>query len=133
MCQDEKGEIMKAIVVDDSSATRFILSKMMKEVGYEVLEAKDGEDAYEKLSNNSDFDLALVDWNMPKMNGYELVCKVREEESFNNMKIMMVTTETEMAQVVKAMEAGANEYIMKPFTKDMIVDKLRLLGATLPE
>ena len=73
-------------------------------------------------------DLALVDWNMPEMNGYEFVCEVRKDNQYKDMKLMMVTTETEMAQVIKALEAGANEYVMKPFTKDMIVEKLTIMG-----
>jgi len=62
------------------------------------------------------------------MNGYEFVCEVRKDDQYNDMKLMMVTTETEMAQVIKALEAGANEYVMKPFTKDMIIEKLTLMG-----
>lgn len=124
---------MKAIVVDDSSATRFILTKMLTELGYQVSQAEHGKDALEKISKEKEFRLALVDWNMPVMNGYELVQQVRENQDLNKMVIMMVTTETEMGQVVKAIEAGANEYIMKPFTKDMIVDKMRILGLNISE
>lgn len=124
---------MKAMIVDDSGATRFILSKMMSELGYDVVQAKDGQDAFDKLGDNKDCTIALVDWNMPVMNGYDLVCKVRAENEYNGIKIMMVTTETEMTQVVKAIEAGANEYIMKPFTKEMILDKMKLLGVPFEE
>ena len=124
---------MKALVVDDSTATRFILSKMLREIGFEVVQAAHGGEALERLSGNADVVLALVDWNMPEMNGFELVQAVRREERYNEIKIMMVTTETEMQQVVRAMEAGANEYIMKPFTKDIVIDKLRLLGIETPE
>lgn len=119
---------MKVLVVDDSSATRFILGKMLGELGFDVVEAENGEVAFTRLLENTDVDLALVDWNMPVMNGYDLVQKVRGEDNFDALKIMMVTTETEMERVVQAMEAGANEYIMKPFTKEMIVEKMRLLG-----
>ena len=65
---------------------------------------------------------------MPVMNGYELVQQLRSNEDFNDIKVMMVTTETEMTQVVKALEAGANEYLMKPFTKEIMLEKLALLG-----
>ena len=119
---------MKAMIVDDSGATRFILSKMMSELGYDVVQAKDGQDAYDKLNENTDCVIALVDWNMPVMNGYDLVCKMRSEDQFNDVKIMMVTTETEMTQVVKAIEAGANEYIMKPFDKDIVTAKFQEIG-----
>jgi two-component system chemotaxis response regulator CheY len=124
---------MKALIVDDSSATRFILSKMMTELGFEVVQAENGQVALDQLAENKDVQLALVDWNMPVMNGFEMLQEVRGDNTFEDMKIMMVTTETEMMQVVKAMEAGANEYIMKPFTKEMIVDKMRLLGVSLSD
>ena len=85
-------------------------------------------EALERLKESGPVDLALVDWNMPEMNGFEFVCEVRKDDQYKDMKLMMVTTETEMAQVIKALEAGANEYVMKPFTKDMIVEKLTLMG-----
>ena len=68
---------------------------------------------------------------MPEMNGYEFVCEVRKDDKYKDMRLMMVTTETEMSQVVKALEAGANEYVMKPFTKEMIVEKLTIMGLTV--
>ena len=119
---------MKAIVVDDSSAARFFLSKMLKQLGYEIEEADHGESALEVLSGAEGIELALVDWNMPVMNGLTLVEELRKDSKYNDMKIVMVTTETEMTQVVKAIEAGANEYVMKPFTKEIIEDKLKLIG-----
>ncbi|MBI4396260.1 MAG: response regulator, partial [Elusimicrobia bacterium] len=82
----------------------------------------------ERLREVGTADLALVDWNMPEMNGYEFIKSVRADHSHDNMRLMMVTTETEIAQVAKALEAGANEYVMKPFTKDMIMEKISLLG-----
>ena len=72
--------------------------------------------------------LALVDWNMPEMSGIELVEAVRADPSFASLRIVMVTTETELSQVTKALEAGADEYLMKPFTRDDVVGKLELLG-----
>ena len=120
---------MRALVIDDSRAIRLILGKIVKEIGFDVLEAGNGLEALEQLKNSdSNIDLALVDWNMPEMNGYEFVCAVREDPQYNDLMLMMVTTETEMSQVVKALEAGANEYLMKPFTKDMILDKLNVMG-----
>jgi len=120
--------MMKALVVDDSSATRFIIARMLREIGCSVLEAENGQQALEVLGENADMTFALVDWNMPVMNGFDLVQAIRKQESYEALKLMMVTTETEMTQVVKAMEAGANEYLMKPFTKEMLVDKIALLG-----
>ncbi len=126
---------MKALVIDDSTAARFILSKMLSELGFEVTQANDGKQAMDKLAEGGQFDLALVDWNMPVMNGLEFVQQVRGTAAPGGTvaKIMMVTTETEMTQVVRAIEAGADEYVMKPFTKAVIEDKLQILGlATSP-
>ena len=119
---------MRALIVDDSRAMRLILGRFMVEAGFEVLEAEDGRDALQKLGSDQEFDLALVDWNMPNMNGIELVQAIRADPRLQNMQIMMVTTESEMQQIVRALEAGANEYVMKPFTKDVLVEKLDLLG-----
>jgi two-component system chemotaxis response regulator CheY len=118
----------KALVIDDSSATRMILGKMLKEIGYEVEAAQDGRDALDRLDAGFMPDVMLVDWNMPVMNGYEFVCEVRTRDEFADVPLMMVTTETEMDRVMAALEAGANEYVMKPFSKDVIFDKLCLLG-----
>ena len=119
---------MRALVVDDSRAIREIIGNMLKELGYQVFEAGHGKDALKQLSTNGAMELAMVDWNMPEMNGYEFVCAARGDKSYDAMRIVMVTTETEISQTVKALEAGANEYIMKPFTKDIVKEKLALLG-----
>ncbi|MBX7100404.1 MAG: response regulator [Myxococcaceae bacterium] len=119
---------MKALVVDDSRAIRIILRKALAVEGFEVLEAADGRQALAELSKSGPIDLALVDWNMPIMNGYELIKEVRAKPDLDRMAIMMVTTETEAAQVQRALEAGANEYVMKPVTPDVLKEKLLLLG-----
>jgi two-component system, chemotaxis family, chemotaxis protein CheY len=119
---------MKAIVVDDSRATRMILKRALVQQGFEVVEAGDGKQALEELTKTGPVDLALVDWNMPVMTGYELVKEVRAQAGMNAMAIMMVTTESETSQVQKALDAGANEYVMKPFTDDVLKEKLLLLG-----
>jgi two-component system chemotaxis response regulator CheY len=93
-----------------------------------VAEAGDGRLALDVLEQFGAVDLALVDWNMPNMNGYELIQQVRARPSFNSMAIMMVTTESELSQVQRALDAGANEYVMKPFTEEILKDKLLLLG-----
>lgn len=122
---------MLALVIDDSKAIRLILSQILKEVGFDVIDASNGVVALEVLKESGKVDLALVDWNMPEMNGYEFVIEVRKDSSYDDMRLMMVTTETEMSQVIKALEAGANEYVMKPFTKEMIVEKLALMGMSV--
>lgn len=119
---------MRAIVVDDSRATRTIVRKALTQEGFEVVEAGDGKQALDELLKTGPVDLALVDWNMPVMTGYELICEVRAKPQFDGMSIMMVTTETEIAQMQKALDAGANEYVMKPFTPDVLREKLLLLG-----
>ena len=121
--------MVKALVVDDSRAIRRILSRTLGELGFEVVEAASGPEALEVLGREgTSMSLALVDWNMPEMTGLELVSRLRKERSYDGMRVMMVTTETEMEQVAAALEAGANEYMMKPFTTEAIHDKLRLLG-----
>ena len=118
----------QALVIDDSRAMRMILARMLEDCGFEVIEAPDGRQALAQLSRLDSPTLATVDWNMPEMNGYEFVKAVRAEPEYSNVTLMMVTTETEMDQVVRALAAGANEYVMKPFTKDVILGKLELLG-----
>jgi len=123
---------MRVLVVDDSSTMRKFLKKILVEVGAEVLEAKHGLEALEVLRQNADIGLTSIDWNMPEMDGMELLTRIRADHSFDSMQIVMVTTEMEMSGVAHALEVGANEYVMKPFTKDVIVEKLRLMGL-LPE
>jgi two-component system chemotaxis response regulator CheY len=118
-----------ALIIDDSRAIRRILGATMRSLGFEVCEAANGREALDRLRClSSPVRLMLVDWNMPEMNGLEFVIEVRQDETFESTVIVMVTTETAVDQMVRALEAGANEYIMKPFTKDVIADKLRLLG-----
>lgn len=119
---------MRAIVIDDSRAIRSILGGMLREMGFEVGEAVNGRDAMMHLKASDPPDLAMLDWNMPEMNGFELLVRVRAIPAFDSMRIVMVTTETETSQMIKALEAGANEYVMKPFTREVIREKLQLLG-----
>ncbi len=117
-----------ALIIDDSRAVRTILKRILTGVGFRTSEASNGLEGLEVLSEHDDISIALVDWNMPQMNGHEFVKAVRANPANDDLWLMMVTTETEMARVVKAMAAGANEYVMKPFTEDVIVEKLKLLG-----
>jgi two-component system chemotaxis response regulator CheY len=119
----------KALIVDDSKAVRIIIGRTLKELGYEVGEAGNGLQALDVLAADPGaFSLVLADWNMPEMNGFELLTSLRQKPEFSSLAIVMVTTETEVDQMSAALEAGANEYIMKPFTKDVLVEKLELLG-----
>ncbi|HJL15088.1 MAG TPA: response regulator [Sandaracinaceae bacterium LLY-WYZ-13_1] len=120
---------MRALVVDDSRTTRAILRRILENVGFsEVHEAEDGVAALDLLRAVARPSLALVDWNMPEMNGYDLVKIIRMRRDFDDLKLMMVTTESEAERIVAALEAGADEYVMKPFTEPIIRDKLALLG-----
>jgi len=119
---------VRALVVDDSRAIRSIIGKSVKELGFEVIEAGHGGEALERLRTHGVMDLALVDWNMPEMNGFEFVVAARANPAWKDMIILMVTTETEMSQMQLALEAGANEYVMKPFTRDVLREKLQLVG-----
>jgi two-component system, chemotaxis family, chemotaxis protein CheY len=119
----------KALVVDDSKAVRMILARTLQDLGYEVREAGNGREALEVIAaEENSVKLVLADWNMPEMNGLELLRHLRERPELASMLIVMVTTETELGQMAAALDAGANEYIMKPFTRDILIEKLELLG-----
>ncbi len=119
---------MQALVVDDSRAMRIIIGRVLKEIGFEVLEAGHGGEAIERLKAAPGVSLAMVDWNMPVMNGLELVTAVRADARWAHVTVIMVTTESESGQMLKALDAGANEYVMKPFTVDILKEKLAMLG-----
>jgi two-component system chemotaxis response regulator CheY len=119
----------KALVVDDSKTIRIILSRILRELGYEVCEAGNGKEALKVMeSEKAAVNLVLADWNMPEMNGLELLKQLRQDPDLASLKVIMVTTETELDHMVSALEAGANEYVMKPFTKDILKEKLELVG-----
>ncbi|HJT99679.1 MAG TPA: response regulator [Actinomycetes bacterium] len=119
---------MRALILDDSRAMRMILRRIMHSAGFEVVEAADGGQGLAALAGGPLPDVALVDWNMPGIDGLAFVNAVRDNPDYRPMTLMMVTTESEHDQVVRALAAGAHEYIIKPFTADAIVDKLELLG-----
>jgi two-component system chemotaxis response regulator CheY len=118
---------VKALVVDDSRAMRTIIGQILKGFGFEIIEAGNGREGLDRLGAGQPPSLAMVDWNMPEMNGLEFVKAVRGRAEFNAMRIMMVTTETEMSRMAEALAQGADEYVMKPFTKDAILQKLEQL------
>jgi two-component system chemotaxis response regulator CheY len=107
---------------------RMILGRIMTGLGYEIIEATNGHEALDLLESSPLPDVALVDWNMPVMDGLSFVSAVRADDRLRPMTLMMVTTESEHGQIVRALAAGAHEYVIKPFTADAIVDKLELLG-----
>jgi len=118
---------MRALIVDDSRFVRGVLRGMLQEKGIECAEAGDGQAAMDQLNSGIAFDLALVDWNMPVMNGYEMLVQLRSE-GFDQLKVMMVTTEAENEFIERALDAGADEYLMKPFDQEALNEKLAMLG-----
>ncbi len=120
---------MKALVVDDSRAMRAMLKKMVLDLGYDVIEAEDGQDALDRLGEQEDeVGFALVDWNMPVMDGLTFIRSVRDERRWDRLRLMMVTSETNPRHVYEALKAGADEYAMKPVTREVIQEKLSMLG-----
>ncbi len=122
----------KALVVDDSRTIRTIIKRILIDLGFQVLEAGNGLEGLKVMETEKNaVELVLADWNMPEMNGLELVKELRKNPEFASLKVIMVTTETEMSQMTSALEAGANEYIMKPFTKDILKEKLAIVGVAV--
>ena len=119
---------MKALVIDDSRVMRRIVAATLEDLGFECVHAGDGQEAVDILEQDPDFDLACIDWNMPVMNGLEFVVAVRKRREWRGLTLMMVTTEAQHEQIVRALAAGAHEYLIKPFTPDALKDKLELLG-----
>jgi two-component system chemotaxis response regulator CheY len=120
------GEVL---VVDDSKTIRMVLRKILRELGYAVCEAADGQEALKVMETQKDsVKLVLTDWNMPIMNGLDLLKHLRKDPALASLVVIMVTTETESENMIAALEAGANEYVMKPFTKEILKEKLELAG-----
>jgi two-component system, chemotaxis family, chemotaxis protein CheY len=122
----------EALVVDDSKAMRMILSRILNSLGYTVHQAVDGLDGLEQLQTSEGIGLALVDWNMPQMDGIEFVRAVRSSDRFQHVRMLMVSSETDRSRIESALEAGADEYAMKPFDVETIRAKLELIGLGAP-
>ncbi|MCZ2858894.1 response regulator [Blastococcus saxobsidens] len=119
---------MRALVIDDSRAMRRIVTGILTNLGYEVRDAGHGGEGLDVLNEGWVPDLATIDWNMPVMDGLQFVSAVRSNPAWRRMTMMMVTSESEHTQIVRALAAGAHEYMIKPFTADAFRDKLALLG-----
>ncbi len=120
---------MRALVVDDSRAMRRIVGSILSREGFEILQAGDGQEALDVLEAQSEPpELACVDWNMPVMDGLTFVTQVRKRREWRGITLMMVTTESEQDRIVRALAAGAHEYLTKPFEADDMRQKLEYLG-----
>lgn len=118
---------MRALIVDDSRFVRGYVRGMLEERGIACEEACDGRAGLHQLHSGKCFDFALVDWNMPVMNGLDMLRQLRAE-GFGDLKVLMVTTEAENDYITRALEAGADEYLMKPFDDEALQEKLAMLG-----
>ena len=116
---------MRIMSVDDSKLIRMYVRSAAEQLGYEFLEADDGKEALRKVeAENGNIDLVLLDWHMPEMEGLEVLKRLKADERYKHIPVLMVTTEVERASVIQAIEAGARNYLMKPFTQDKLVAKI---------
>ena len=118
---------MKILIVDDSKAMRMIVMRTLRQAGFgdhEFIEAGNGSEGIQKVKSENP-GLILSDWNMPVMSGIELVEAVRARRELNSLKLIMVTSNTELERMARALEAGADDYMMKPFTKEALLERLR--------
>ncbi|HEX4320433.1 MAG TPA: response regulator [Acidobacteriaceae bacterium] len=118
---------MRALIVDDSRFVRDYLRGLLEKMGVECDEAADGQIGMDRLHENDPFDLALIDWNMPVMDGFQMLKNMRAE-GYSEVKVMMVTTEAEDDFIIRSLDAGADEYLMKPFDNEALTEKLAMLG-----
>jgi two-component system chemotaxis response regulator CheY len=125
----EPGQPVKqALVVDDSRVMRTILTRLLTGLDFTVVQAGDGAEAMQLLEDGARPDVVMVDWNMPVMDGLTFIKRCRANPEYRGLVLMMVTTESEQSQIVRAMAAGAHEYVIKPFTEADVAEKLKLLG-----
>lgn len=116
---------MKILLVDDSNTMRRIQKTQLSNLGIsEIVEAENGQDALDKLSANMPIDVVMLDWNMPIMDGFTCLEEIRKNGSYGSVKVIMCTSESEKEKVMQAIKAGANNYIVKPFTPDALKEKL---------
>lgn len=119
---------MKLLVVDDSSTMRRIIKNTLQRLGYtDILEAEHGVEAWGILDQTEGISVLITDWNMPEMNGLELVKKTRADDRYKDIPIIMVTTEGGKSEVITALKAGVNNYIVKPFTPQVLKEKLEVV------
>jgi two-component system chemotaxis response regulator CheY len=115
------------LVVDDSSVIRKVARRILETLNFQIIEAEDGEQALEACRRELP-DVILLDWNMPRMDGYDFLRALRRMPGGDNPKVVFCTTENDVAHIARALHAGANEYIMKPFDKDIVEAKFQEVG-----
>jgi two-component system, chemotaxis family, chemotaxis protein CheY len=115
------------LVVDDSSVIRKVARRILESLDFQISEAENGEEAIEACRQHIP-DAVLLDWNMPKMDGYEFLRALRRLPGGDKPKVVFCTTENDVAHIARALHAGANEYIMKPFDKDIVEAKFQEVG-----
>ena len=115
------------LVVDDSSVIRKVARRILEGLEFEIVEAEDGEQALDACRGHLP-DAILLDWNMPKMDGYEFLRSLRKLPGGDGPKVVFCTTENDVAHIARALHAGANEYIMKPFDKEIVEAKFQEVG-----
>lgn len=122
---------MKILVVDDSPTMRRVIKSALQKINFtDLVEAVDGQDALDKLSSEK-IEFVITDWNMPNMNGLELVKSIRNHPKFSTLPILMVTTRGNKADVVEAVKAKINNYVVKPFTPDVLNEKIQAVLSAL--
>lgn len=126
------GNQMRILIIDDEEDARMLLSFVVEPYNWQVVEAEDCWTGLEILKSDANFDLVLVDWQTPKMTGIEFITKVREELALQELKVIMTTGLNDTENVAAALSSGVNEYLMKPFTPDMVIDKIRMTGIDVP-
>lgn len=115
---------MKILVVDDFATMRRIVKNILRQIGFENIdEAEDGEQAYIKLQSGN-YKFVVSDWNMPNLDGLGLLKKVRSDANLKDLPILMVTAEAEKEKVVEAIKAGVSSYVVKPFTAEVLKEKM---------
>ena len=118
---------MKVLIVDDFATMRRIVKNILKQIGFtNIIEAEDGKSALKMLQSDK-FDLIMCDWNMPEMPGIELLIRMRSDEQLKGIPFVMVTAEAQKENIIEAVKAGVNSYIVKPFTAEIVDQKLKKL------
>lgn len=122
---------MKILVVEDSNTLRYIMTKMLKEFGYKDFHAVENAEEALRLIQKNEYNLMFLDWNLPKMSGFDLLRQLRANEQYNELNIVMVTTIHERAKILKALKVGLQGYILKPLDSKVVLEKLKEIESKL--